>query len=93
MQRLAFEGLELSDGKLSRSVLRELGASNGPRLPGLFILSIYLHMGDIWVSAKIYSIPRILIIMLSCNPQFSNVWINGGFDLFRASKRIFTCQE
>ena len=35
MQRLAFEGLELSDGKLSRSVLRGLGAGNSPRLPGL----------------------------------------------------------
>jgi hypothetical protein len=31
----AFEGLELCDGKLSRTVLRGLGASNGPRLPGL----------------------------------------------------------
>ena len=35
MPRLAFEGLELSDGKLSRSVLRGLGGSNAPRLPGL----------------------------------------------------------
>ncbi len=35
MQRLAFEGLELSDGKLSRLVLRGLGASDGPRLPGI----------------------------------------------------------
>ena len=33
--RLAFEGLELCDGKLSRTVLRGLGASDGPRLPGL----------------------------------------------------------
>ena len=35
MQRLAFEGLELSDGKLPRSVLRKLGGSNAPRLPGV----------------------------------------------------------
>jgi len=35
LPRLAFEGLELCDGKLSRTVLRGLGASNGPRLPGL----------------------------------------------------------
>jgi hypothetical protein len=35
MPRLAFEGLELSDGKLSRSVLRGLGVSNDPRLPGI----------------------------------------------------------
>ena len=35
MPRSAFEGLELSDGKLSRSVLRGLGGSNAPRLPGI----------------------------------------------------------
>jgi hypothetical protein len=35
MPRLAFEGLELCDGKLSRTVLRGLGGSNAPRLPGL----------------------------------------------------------
>ena len=35
MPRLAFEGLELSDGKLSRSVLRGLGVSDDPRLPGV----------------------------------------------------------
>jgi hypothetical protein len=34
-QRLAFEGLEPYDGKLSRWVLRGLGAGNSPRLPGL----------------------------------------------------------
>ena len=33
--RLAFEWLELCDGKLSRSVLRGLGAGNSPRLPGV----------------------------------------------------------
>ncbi len=33
-QRSAFEGLEPCDGKLSRRVLRGLGASDGPRLPG-----------------------------------------------------------
>ena len=35
MPRSAFEGLELCDGKLSRTVLREPGDSNGPRLPGV----------------------------------------------------------
>jgi len=35
MPRSAFEGLELCDGKLSRTVLRGLGARNGPRLPGI----------------------------------------------------------
>ncbi len=34
MPRPAFEGLELCDGKLSRTVLRGLGVSNDPRLPG-----------------------------------------------------------
>ena len=34
LPRLAFEGLELCDGKLSRTVLRGLGAGNSPRLPG-----------------------------------------------------------
>ena len=33
--KVAKEGLEPCDGKLSCSVLRGLGASNGPRLPGL----------------------------------------------------------
>ena len=36
MPRSAFEGLELCDGKLSRTVLRGLGVSNDPRLPGLW---------------------------------------------------------
>ena len=35
MPRLAFEGLEPYDGNLSRTVLRGLGGSNVPRLPGL----------------------------------------------------------
>jgi hypothetical protein len=35
MQRLAFEGLEPCDGKLSRRVLRGLGVSDDPRLPGI----------------------------------------------------------
>ena len=35
MPRLAFEGLEPCDGKLSRRVLRGLGVSNDPWLPGL----------------------------------------------------------
>ena len=34
MPRLAFEGLEPCDGKLSRRVLRGPGGSNAPRLPG-----------------------------------------------------------
>ena len=34
MPRLAFEGLEPCDGKLSRRVLRGLGVSDDPRLPG-----------------------------------------------------------
>ena len=40
---VAFEGLELSDGKLSRSVLRGLGAGNSPRLPGYQITYSYLN--------------------------------------------------
>ena len=36
MPRLAFEGLEPYDGNLSRTVLRGLGGSNAPRLPGLW---------------------------------------------------------
>ncbi len=36
MPRLAYEGLELCDGKLSRTVLRGLGVSNDPWLPGLW---------------------------------------------------------
>ena len=35
IQRLAFEGLEPCDGKLSCPVLRGLGAGNSPRLPGV----------------------------------------------------------
>ena len=35
MQRLAFEGLEPCEVKISRRVLRGLGASDGPRLPGI----------------------------------------------------------
>ena len=34
MPRSAFEGLEPYDGNLSRAVLRGLGGSNAPRLPG-----------------------------------------------------------
>ena len=37
MPRLAFEGLELCDGSLSRTVFRGLGGSNAPRLPGLSV--------------------------------------------------------
>ncbi len=32
--KVAFEGLEPCDGKLSRRVLRGLGVSDDPRLPG-----------------------------------------------------------
>jgi len=35
MPRLAFEGLELCDGKLSHTVLRGPGAGNSSRLPGI----------------------------------------------------------
>ena len=34
LPRQAFEGLEPYDGNLSRTVLRRLGVSNDPRLPG-----------------------------------------------------------
>ena len=37
MPRLAFEGLEPYDGNLSRAVLRGLGVSDDPRLPGLWV--------------------------------------------------------
>jgi hypothetical protein len=37
----AFEGLEPYDGNLSRTVLRGLGGSNAPRLPGLWMFPIY----------------------------------------------------
>ena len=39
--RLAIEGLELCDGKLSRTVLRGLGVSNDPRLPGVWGFRMY----------------------------------------------------
>ena len=32
-----FEGLEPCDGKLSRTVLRGLGVSDDPRLPGIWL--------------------------------------------------------
>jgi len=47
MPRMAFEGLELCDGKLSRTVLRGLGAGNSPRLPGQLISVINLHFSEI----------------------------------------------
>ncbi|MFC1856881.1 hypothetical protein ACFL9U_02510 [Thermodesulfobacteriota bacterium] len=43
VQRLAFEGLEPCDGKLSCPVLRGLGVSNGPWLPGLGMGSDFLR--------------------------------------------------
>ena len=42
MPRLAFEGLEPYDGNLSRTVLRGLGASDGPRLPGVLTSPIFM---------------------------------------------------
>jgi hypothetical protein len=39
--KLAFEGLELYDGKLSRTVLRGLGVSDNPRLPGPSDIDFY----------------------------------------------------
>ena len=44
LPRLAFEGLELCDGKLSRTVLRGLGPAMAPGYP---------VFSDIWFSAKI----------------------------------------
>ena len=44
LPRLAFEGLELCDGKLSRTVLRGLGAGNSPRLPGVFSNSRFISV-------------------------------------------------
>jgi hypothetical protein len=38
MQRLAFEGLEPCDGKLSRTVLRGKGGRKAPALPGFLDL-------------------------------------------------------
>jgi hypothetical protein len=38
MPRSASEGLELYDGKLSRTVLRGLEVSDAPRLPGFFLV-------------------------------------------------------
>jgi len=43
MQRLAFEGLEPCDGKLSCRVLRGLGVSNDPRLPGLSVFKKFKY--------------------------------------------------
>jgi hypothetical protein len=41
MPRSAFEGLEPCDGKLSRRVLRGLGVSDDPRLPGFLMKLCY----------------------------------------------------
>ena len=43
MPRLAFEGLEPCDGKLSCPGLRGLGAGNSPRLPGAFKSPIFVR--------------------------------------------------
>ena len=53
MPRPAFEGLEPYDGNLSRTVLRGLGARNGPRLPGVwkstnFDAGLYDIKGFLW---------------------------------------------
>ena len=42
MQRLAFEGLEPCDGKLSRTVLRGKGGRKAPAPPGTFLILKYL---------------------------------------------------
>ena len=52
LPRLAFEGLELCDGKLSRTVLRGLGASDGPRLPGYFDILWYSKISQVFNSPK-----------------------------------------
>jgi hypothetical protein len=41
--KMAFEGLEPCEVKISRRVLRGLGAGNSPRLPGLFITDTILQ--------------------------------------------------
>jgi len=38
MQRLAFQGLEPCDGKLSRTVLRGKRGRKAPALPGIFLV-------------------------------------------------------
>jgi len=38
--KMAFEGLEPCEVKISRRVLRGLGAGNSPRLPGLLVADI-----------------------------------------------------
>jgi hypothetical protein len=43
MPRLAFEGLEPYDGNLSRTVLRGLGVSNDPWLPGVLKGVVFAH--------------------------------------------------
>ena len=59
MPRLAFEGLELSDRKLSRSVLRGLGVSNDPRLPGMFWAAfLFLNFNLLSADAKLPELPK-----------------------------------
>ena len=54
MPRLAFEGLEPCDGRLSRTVLRGLGDSNVPRLPGLFLTKGREGLALIWAAAHFH---------------------------------------
>jgi hypothetical protein len=42
MPRSAYEGLEPCDGKLSRTILRGLGAGNSPRLPGFGVICDFM---------------------------------------------------
>jgi hypothetical protein len=58
MPRLAFEGLELCDGKLSRTVLRGLGASDGPRLPGVFKRFIFVLYSQYLCNFQILDKPQ-----------------------------------
>ena len=51
MPRSAFEGLEPYDGNLSRTVLRGLGARNGPWLPGVLTSTVFIRYSQ-------YSAPR-----------------------------------
>ena len=43
MPRSASEGLEPYDGNLSRTVLRGLGARNGPWLPGVLTSTVFIR--------------------------------------------------
>lgn len=63
--RLAFEGLEPCDGKLSCPVLRGLGAGNSPRLPGLLAI-------DKFYISRCESCTLVRLKHLSSNFDFSS---------------------